>query len=216
MDDWSTSDNPTHKKKSSNRLKKERIGHFYLQLWQWIGQEVQAATTQQAYSSHPPSTVRLVKKNYGKGQDTLTQYEQIFFFLYIFLWAPTPVFLWGLRCTHITAHKQPPTPPPPPPPPPTQVRNSSIQATWLIYTLLPWYWPRMIMLPKREWCCACLVLEWEGQWWGSMGPALVSVLGWAPQAQHTPQPPLTSVMYTCVNWGTGVWALLWGHLASPL
>lgn len=39
--------------------------------------------------------------------------------------------------------------------------------------------------------------------------ALVSVLGWAPQAQHTTQPPLTSAMYLCQlrEWGvcTAVW-----------
>lgn len=46
----------------------------------------------------------------GKGQDTLTQYEQIFFFLYIFFFCEHPphIFSWGWRCTHITTHLPPP------------------------------------------------------------------------------------------------------------
>lgn len=43
----------------------------------------------------------------GKGQDTLTQYEQIFFFLYIFfLWAPTPYLLLRMK---VYTHHHPPT-----------------------------------------------------------------------------------------------------------
>lgn len=87
----------------------------------------------------PLFTARLVKKNYEKGQDTLTQYEQIFFFLYIFLWAPTPVFLWGFRCTHITAHEQ--LPPPPPLPLPT-LETVPFRPP-LVEFFLFWYWQKI-------------------------------------------------------------------------